>query len=77
MMCFLRCFLRCFCVYSLADSGERRKPRRTGHFGVRGGQDKECVLNPQWSNTKMMKQKKKEPSPSPILFTIYLSRLFE
>ena len=26
---------RCVCVYSLVGSGERRKPRRTGHFGVR------------------------------------------
>jgi len=32
-----------FGFYSLADSGERRKPHRTGHSGVRGGQDKECV----------------------------------
>jgi len=62
MMCFLRCFLRCFCVYSLADSGERRKPRRTGHFGVRGGQDKEGVLKLSWPSTaehRMMKLKKK------------------
>jgi len=61
MMCFLRCFLRCFCVYSLADSGERRKPRRTGHFGVRG-QDKGCVLKLSWPSTaeyRMMKLKKK------------------
>ena len=62
-MCFLRCFLRCFCVYSLADSGERRKPRRTGHFGVRGGQDKECVLKLSWPSMaeyRMMKLKKKK-----------------
>jgi len=48
--------------YSLADSGERRKPRRTGHFGVRGGQDKECVLKLSWPSTaeyRMMKLKKK------------------
>ena len=44
------CFLRYFCFYSLADSGERRKPRRTGHSGVRGGgcQDKEFVLELSW-----------------------------
>ena len=34
-----------FCFYSLADSGERRKPRRTGHSGVRGDRDKELYLN--------------------------------
>ena len=55
-------FCVAFCgVYSLADSGERRKPRRTGHFGVRGGQDKECVLKLPWPSTaeyRMMKLKK-------------------
>jgi len=44
MMCFLRCFLRflrCFYAHSLADSGEWRKPRRNGYFGIRWGQDKD------------------------------------
>jgi len=59
-MCFQRCFQRCFCVYSLADSGERRKPRRAGHPGVRRGQDKEFVLKLSWPSTaeyRMMKKK--------------------
>ena len=46
----------------MADSGERRKPHRTGHFGVRGGQGKECVLKLSWPSTaeyRMMKLKKK------------------
>jgi len=54
--------IRCvFCVASalfLADSGERRKLRRTGHSGVRGGQDKEFVLKLSWPSTaeyRMMK----------------------
>ena len=62
-MCFLRCFLRCFCVYNLADSGERRKPRRTGHSGVRGGQDKGFVLKLSWPSTaeyRMMELKLKK-----------------
>ena len=68
-MCFLPCFLRCFlrCFYSLADSGERRKPRRTGHFGARGGQDKECVFKQSWPSTaeyRMMKFKKKKKTQS-------------
>ena len=48
-----------FC--SLADSGERRKSRRTGHSGVRGGQDKGFVLKLSWPSTaeyRMMKLKK-------------------
>jgi len=63
LLCFLRCYLRCFGVYSLADSGERRKPRRTGHFGVLEGQDK-SVLKLSWPSTaeyRMMKLKKNEP----------------
>ena len=63
LLCFLRCFLLCFCVYSLADSGERKKPRRTEHFGVRGsGQG--CALKLSWASTaeyRMMKLKKKTP----------------
>ena len=53
----VRCFLRCFCVYSLADSGDRRKLRWTQHFGVRWGQDKERVLKLSWPSTeyRMMK----------------------
>ena len=51
---FLRCFLCCFCVYSLADSGERRKPRRAVHFDVREGQDKECVLILSWPSTVIL-----------------------
>jgi len=49
-MCFSALFSALFAAlflfgfYSLADSGERRKPHRTGHSGVRGGQDKECVF---------------------------------
>ena len=69
LLCFLRCFLRCFlCFYSLADSGERRKPRRTGHSGVRGGQDKEFVFKLSWPSTaeyRMMKLKKKKRSSTP------------
>ena len=36
------------CVYSQADSGERRNPRRTRQLGVWWGQDKECVLKLPW-----------------------------
>jgi len=62
-MCFLLCFLRFFLFgfYSLADSGERRKPRRTGHSGVRGGRDKGFALKLSWPSTaeyRMMKLKK-------------------
>ena len=45
--------------------GERRKPRRTGHFGARGGQDKECVFKQSWPSTaeyRMMKLKKSHKS---------------
>jgi len=63
MMCFPRCFLRCFCVYSLADSGERRNSVGPGTSVSGGGdQDKECVLNLSWPSTaeyRMMKFKKK------------------
>jgi len=59
-----RCFLRCFCVYSLADSGERRKPRRTRALRCPGGQDKECVLKLSWPSTAeyRMKLEKKNPT---------------
>jgi len=63
LLCFLRYFLLCFCFYSLADSGERRKPHRTGHSGARGGQDKGFVLKLSWPSTaeyRMMKLKKKK-----------------
>ena len=65
--CFVFCVAFCvvFCAYTLADSGERRKPRRTGHFGARGGQDKECVFKLSWPSTaeyRMMKLKKKQAS---------------
>jgi len=58
-MCFLLSALLAvlLCVYSLADSGERRKPRRTGHFG----EDKECVFKLSWPSTaeyRMMKLKR-------------------
>jgi len=46
----------------LVDSRERGKPRRTGHFGVRWGQHKECVLKLSWPSTaeyRMMKLKNK------------------
>jgi len=56
LRCFMRCFLRCFCAYGLADSGERRKPRRTGHFGVRGVKTRSV----SWPSTRMMKFKKKK-----------------
>jgi len=62
LLCFLRCFLLCFCVYSLADSGERRKPRRTGHFGVRRGQDKVMAEHGRIQNDGIKKKKKKRKS---------------
>jgi len=52
-----------FCFYSLADSGERRKPRRTGHSGVRRGSGQGVVLKLSWPSTaeyRMMKLKKKK-----------------
>jgi len=52
-----------FCFHSLADSGERRKPHRTGHSGAREGQDKGFVLKLSWPSTaeyRMMKLKKKK-----------------
>jgi len=55
----LRCFLRCFCVYSLAVSGERRNPRRTGHFGVRGIRTRGLSW-PSMAKYRMMKLKKKK-----------------
>ena len=33
------------CVYGLADSGERRKPRRTGHFVSGGVRTRSVYLN--------------------------------
>jgi len=62
VFCFAFCVVFCvvFCFYSLADSGERRKPRRTGHSSVRGGQDKGFVLKLSWPSTaeyRMMKLK--------------------
>jgi len=58
---FLLCFFF-FCFHSLADSGKRRKPHRTGHSGARGGQDKGFVLklsSPNTAEYRMMKLKKK------------------
>ena len=65
VFCFVFCVVFCvvFCFYSLADSRERRKPRRTGHSGVRGGQDKGFVLKLSWPSTaeyRMKKFKKKK-----------------
>ena len=57
-----------FSALFLADSGERRKPRRTGHSGVRGGQDKGFVLKLSWPSTaeyRMMKLKKKTATRRP------------
>ena len=45
---------------SVADSGERRKPRRAGHFGVGGGQDKECVLTVMAEHGRIQNKKKKK-----------------
>ena len=68
---FSALFFFFFCFYSLADSGERRKPRRTGPSGVRGGQDKGFVLKLSWPSTahamyEEIKKKKKMAEPGRI-----------